>query len=223
MIAAAVLLAQCTVAPAPFGASVSPVTAADLGATWHPDWPIGPTRLRRIEFNHFGFDAAFRRRELIVHQDLGVEVITIFERLYRLRFPIENIRRGDHYPWPPMISYRRRTMRQPSIAGPSRDPANRLHTPSAIAQRPTSTRREYSNRRTSRRVRIAAAATPDSHTRAIRLCLPSPITAGGGMVPGQLLSATNTSSGDSSETSLSAHGFGGRPRERTRAPAVASP
>ena len=38
------------------------------------------------------------RGELIVHEDLVPEVITIFERLYRLRYPIEKVRTADHYP-----------------------------------------------------------------------------------------------------------------------------
>jgi hypothetical protein len=33
-----------------------------------------------------------------VHEDLVREVITIFEQLYRLGFPIEKIRTVDHYP-----------------------------------------------------------------------------------------------------------------------------
>jgi hypothetical protein len=33
-----------------------------------------------------------------VHEDLVPEVITIFEQLYRLGFPIEKIRTADHYP-----------------------------------------------------------------------------------------------------------------------------
>ncbi len=38
------------------------------------------------------------RGELIVDEDLAPEVIAIFERLYRLGYPVEKIRTVDHYP-----------------------------------------------------------------------------------------------------------------------------
>jgi hypothetical protein len=119
MIAAGAVLVQCTAAPpplaatasppaapsssasappAPAGATVAPVTAAELGATWRPGCPVEPGRLRRVGVNHIGFDGQTHRGELIVHEDLVPEVITIFEQLYQLRFPIEKIRTVDHYP-----------------------------------------------------------------------------------------------------------------------------
>lgn len=126
VVAAAVLLVQCTTAtqtsaadppssdtdspppiapsapvslpPAPSGASVHPVTAAELGATWHPGCPLEPERLRRVEVNYLGFDGETHRGALIVHEDLVPEVITIFEQLYALSYPIEKIRTVDHYP-----------------------------------------------------------------------------------------------------------------------------
>ncbi len=119
MIAASALLLQCTAAPpppaatpsppaptpssasappAPAGATVQPVTAAELGASWRPGCPVEPGQLRRIAVDHIGLDGQTHRGELIVHEDLVPEVITIFEQLDRLRFPIEKIRTVDHYP-----------------------------------------------------------------------------------------------------------------------------
>jgi D-alanyl-D-alanine carboxypeptidase len=119
VMAAGVLLAQCTVAPpplvarpspsatassttsappAPSGRTVQPVTAAELGASWRPGCPVEPAQLRRVDVEHIGFDGQTHRGELIVHEDLVPEVITIFEQLYRLGFPIEKIRTADHYP-----------------------------------------------------------------------------------------------------------------------------
>lgn len=104
------LLPQCTGAPeppppAPSSSSrahpepstVADVTAADLGATWHPGCPITPAQLRRVTLTHLGFDAQPHRGELIVHQDLVPQVIAIFEQLYRLDFPIEKMRPVAHY------------------------------------------------------------------------------------------------------------------------------
>jgi len=119
MIAAAAVLVQCTTAPPPpaaapppsavastsespppppAGATVDPVTAADLGASWRPGCPVDPAQLRRVGVDHIGFDGQTHRGELIVHETLVPEVIAIFERLYRLGFPIEKIRTVDHYP-----------------------------------------------------------------------------------------------------------------------------
>jgi D-alanyl-D-alanine carboxypeptidase len=119
VMAAGVLLAQCTVAPpplvarpspsatassttsappAPSGRTVQPVTAAELGASWRPGCPVEPAQLRRVDVEHIGFDGQTHRGELIVHEYLVPEVITIFELLYRLGFPIEKIRTADHYP-----------------------------------------------------------------------------------------------------------------------------
>lgn len=92
--------ASSAVAPPPVSAAsnVRPVTAAELGASWRPGCPVDPAQLRRVEVDHIGFDGQSHRGEVIVHQDLVPEVIAIFERLYRLGFPIEKIRPADHYP-----------------------------------------------------------------------------------------------------------------------------
>jgi hypothetical protein len=119
MLAAGLTLVQCTAArpplvagplpsaaasstadapPAPADGIVQPVTPTDLGASWRPGCPVEPERLRRVVVDHIGFDGQTHRGELIVHEDLVSEVITIFEQLYRLGFPIEKIRTVDHYP-----------------------------------------------------------------------------------------------------------------------------
>lgn len=114
--AAGAALTQCTAAPtppaarpsstassaagpsAPTAGNVRPVTAAELGASWGPGCPVDPAQLRRVEVDHVGFDGRTHRGELIVHQDLVSEVITVFAKLYRVGFPIEKIRTADRYP-----------------------------------------------------------------------------------------------------------------------------
>ncbi|GAT13304.1 M15 family metallopeptidase [Mycolicibacterium thermoresistibile] len=85
-------------APEPAGATVHPVTAAELGPSWRPGCPVGPEQLRRVELDHLGFDGRTARGELIVHADLVDEVIAIFGALHRAGFPIEKMRTVDHYP-----------------------------------------------------------------------------------------------------------------------------
>ncbi|OBI42996.1 peptidase M15 [Mycobacterium colombiense] len=115
--AAGATLTQCTAAPTPpasrpssskssaagapstpAASDVRPVTAAELGASWRPGCPVDPAQLRRVEVDHVGFDGRTHRGELIVHQDLVPEVITVFAQLYRVGFPIERIRTADRYP-----------------------------------------------------------------------------------------------------------------------------
>ncbi len=87
-----------TVLPAPAGATVQPVGAAELGASWRPGCPVEPGQLRRVRVSHLGFDGQTHRGQLIVHEDLVGQVITIFDELYRLRFALEKMRTVDLYP-----------------------------------------------------------------------------------------------------------------------------
>jgi D-alanyl-D-alanine carboxypeptidase len=90
--------ASASAPPAPAGATVAPVTAAELGASWRPGCPVEPEQLRRVDVDHIGFDGQPHRGELIVHEELVSQVITAFEQLYRLRYPIEKVRTVDRYP-----------------------------------------------------------------------------------------------------------------------------
>jgi D-alanyl-D-alanine carboxypeptidase len=83
--------------PAPAAATVEPVTAAELGATWRPGCPVEPEQLRRVDVDFVGFDGQTHRGQLIVHQDLTTDVIAIFEQLYRLGYPVEKMQTVDHY------------------------------------------------------------------------------------------------------------------------------
>jgi hypothetical protein len=106
---AGAVLVQCSSAPAPPTAPpsvvqsstapvVQPVSAADLGPSWHPGCPIAPRELRRVEVTYLGFDGQAYRGALIVHEDLAAEVVAMFEQLLQLRYPIDKIRTADNYP-----------------------------------------------------------------------------------------------------------------------------
>jgi hypothetical protein len=81
----------------PAGATVEPVTTAELGPSWRPGCPVEPERLRRVNVDYIGFDGEPHRGELVVHEDLAPQVIAIFEQLFRLRYPVEKMRTVDHY------------------------------------------------------------------------------------------------------------------------------
>lgn len=77
---------------------VEPVTREQLGATWRPGCPVDPQQLRLVELDHLGLDTLTHRGRIVVHQELVDEVIAVFDRLYRLGFPIERMQTVDLYP-----------------------------------------------------------------------------------------------------------------------------
>lgn len=87
-----------TSAAAPHGAVVHPVTAAELGASWHPDCPVTPEQLRRVELDYVGLDGQTHRGSLVVNEALVADVIAIFADLQRQRYPIATMQTVDHYP-----------------------------------------------------------------------------------------------------------------------------
>jgi hypothetical protein len=75
----------------PFQASVAPVTAAQLGRSWHRGCPVGPPSLRRLRVSFVGFDGRSHTGELVVAAVVTREVTTVFRRLYADRFPIRRM------------------------------------------------------------------------------------------------------------------------------------
>lgn len=84
--------------PKPAPPAVHPVTAAELGASWHPGCPVGPDALRRVDVEYLGADGQGHRGELIVHRDLVDQVAQVFAELRRMNFPMAKVQTVDHYP-----------------------------------------------------------------------------------------------------------------------------
>jgi hypothetical protein len=74
-----------------FHASVSPVTVAELGKSWHAGCPVGPRDLRNLTVSYVGFDGRAHTGTLVVHRDVAANVTTVFRTLYTKRFPIRRI------------------------------------------------------------------------------------------------------------------------------------
>ncbi|MEU5853062.1 M15 family metallopeptidase [Saccharopolyspora shandongensis] len=94
-----------TPAPPPATAQLPPaetavhlVTAGDLGASWHPGCPVPPENLRLVDVPYLDMDGKPHTGQLIVNQDRVEQTITVFDELFRLRFPIQRIQTPDHYP-----------------------------------------------------------------------------------------------------------------------------
>jgi hypothetical protein len=75
----------------PFHAHVRPVTAAQLGASWHEGCPVGPADLRTVTVSYVGFDGRAHTGSLVVNRRVTGEVQTVFRRLYAARFPIHRM------------------------------------------------------------------------------------------------------------------------------------
>jgi hypothetical protein len=76
----------------PFHASVAPVSAAQLGRSWHPGCPVGPAELRRVRVSYVGFDGRAHGGVLVVSRRVASDVGIVFRRLYGARFPIHSMR-----------------------------------------------------------------------------------------------------------------------------------
>jgi hypothetical protein len=114
LLAAALVVVSCASAPtspaaqstgpthptsaAPRGPVVTAVTAGELGATWHPDCPVAPDQLRRVEVDYIGFDNQTHRGTLVVNEGVVADVIAIFGELERQRYPIAKMQTVEHYP-----------------------------------------------------------------------------------------------------------------------------
>lgn len=76
-----------TTVPA-FSSTVSPVTAAALGATWHAGCPVGPAQLSEIQMSYWGFDGQPHTGTMVVATSVVPAVLQVFGTLYTDRFPI---------------------------------------------------------------------------------------------------------------------------------------
>jgi D-alanyl-D-alanine carboxypeptidase-like protein len=78
-----------------FRSTVGPVSAAvrrRMGAAWRPGCPVGPAELRYLTVSFRGFDGRPHTGELVVHRRVAAQVVSVFARLYRAGFPIEEMR-----------------------------------------------------------------------------------------------------------------------------------
>jgi hypothetical protein len=81
----------------PFAATVTDATAADVPRSWRAGCPVGPDKLSVLRLSHWDFDGRSRTGTLIAHRDVAAELVTVFETLYRERFPIRSLEPVDAY------------------------------------------------------------------------------------------------------------------------------
>jgi hypothetical protein len=83
--------------PAPpddrFQSSLGPVPDEVLArSTWTEGCPVSPDELAYLTMSFWGFDGAAHTGEMVVHRDQAENVVAVFEKLHRARYPIEEMR-----------------------------------------------------------------------------------------------------------------------------------
>src|SRR5436190_21079053 len=81
--------------------SVQPLSPAQRGQLagrfWHKGCPVSLAQLRVLTVRHWGFDGRTHTGQLVVNAKATAVLGGVFERLYRLRFPIRHLRFSDAY------------------------------------------------------------------------------------------------------------------------------
>jgi D-alanyl-D-alanine carboxypeptidase len=72
--------------------SISPRVRRRMGTTWSPRCPVGLHDLRYVTTSFWGFDGRPHTGELVVNARVAQDVVGVFRRLYRTRYPIEEMR-----------------------------------------------------------------------------------------------------------------------------------
>jgi hypothetical protein len=78
-----------------YQAAVEPVSARvrrRMGSTWSPGCPVTLDDLRYVRTSFWGFDGRPHTGELVVNARVADDVVGVFRRLYRARYPIEEMR-----------------------------------------------------------------------------------------------------------------------------------
>lgn len=87
-----------------FRSAVEPVPADVLArSTWQPDCPVAADELRWVRLSFWGFDGRRHTGELLVNASVAGDVVSVFGKLFRARYPIEEMRitRLDELDAPP--------------------------------------------------------------------------------------------------------------------------
>jgi hypothetical protein len=73
------------------------VTAAQLPYSWRAGCPVSPAQLRRLRFTYWGFDGHAHMGALVANASAIPDLVRVFGRLYRARFPLRRVRPIDTY------------------------------------------------------------------------------------------------------------------------------
>jgi poly-gamma-glutamate synthesis protein (capsule biosynthesis protein) len=78
-------------------APIDEAVRARMRSSWRPGCPVPLEDLRLLTVDHWGFDGALHRGEVVVHHEHAHAVFEVLERLAEARFPIERMELVDVY------------------------------------------------------------------------------------------------------------------------------
>ena len=67
------------------------------GVSWHRGCPVGLGELRLLTVAHWGFDGGVHRGRLVVNRDAAAAMLGVMRKLFRLHYPIRQMRLVDAY------------------------------------------------------------------------------------------------------------------------------
>ena len=62
-----------------------------VGRSWHVGCPVPVRDLRAVDVSYWNFEGEVRTGPLIVHEDVAQDILWVFQRLFRAKFPIKHI------------------------------------------------------------------------------------------------------------------------------------
>lgn len=81
-----------------FQAEIKKVTARDLRSSWRKGCPVAPSGLRMIEMTYWGMDdEPHTGGRLVVNAKAAGDLVSVFRKLYKMKFPIERMEPVDKY------------------------------------------------------------------------------------------------------------------------------
>lgn len=84
--------------PTGFQADVTKVTAGDLRHSWRKGCPVPPSGLRMIEMTYWGMDdRPHAGGRLVVNAKEADDLVTVFRKLFDMRYPIKRMEPVDKY------------------------------------------------------------------------------------------------------------------------------
>lgn len=83
--------------PPDFASTIEDVSEVLLPHSWRPGCPVPLADLRHVTVTYWGFDDVAHRGQLVVHADHAAGIVSVMERLYAARFPIEQMELIDAY------------------------------------------------------------------------------------------------------------------------------
>lgn len=83
--------------PPTFEYVIRPVTAETVSESWRDECPLHWEELSLLTLSYWNFDGRPVKGRMVINSAVADEVVSVFERLFAMKFPIERIALVDNY------------------------------------------------------------------------------------------------------------------------------